>query len=186
MYILPEKTRSTRHMLSMLDLHRVPDPTSHVIHVGNLSLVPTRMKHAPTPRRSLGDRRQTGLAIVLGHLIPPPSRQPWSRGRGFDQVVTQLYQLTGSISPACDRYVQYLLTGTNPSVLNRHRQGLPHRNLRIATTLSPPLPSKCSIGPTKWPHPVSILSNNSLPNELEREQTLNLMSGSLHLTSIGT
>jgi hypothetical protein len=44
--------------------------------------------------------------------------------RGFDQVVTQLHQLTGPITLACDRYVQYLLAGANPSVLNRHRRGL--------------------------------------------------------------
>jgi hypothetical protein len=44
--------------------------------------------------------------------------------RGFGQVVTQLHQLIGPITPACDWYVQYLLTGTNPLVLNRHRQGL--------------------------------------------------------------
>jgi hypothetical protein len=31
--------------------------------------------------------------------------------RGFSQVVTQLYQLTGHITPACDRYIQYLLVG---------------------------------------------------------------------------
>jgi hypothetical protein len=36
-------------------------------------------------------------------------------------------RLTGPISLACDRYIQYLLTGTNPLVLNRHRRGLPHR-----------------------------------------------------------
>jgi hypothetical protein len=40
----------------------------------NLSLVPTRTKQTPTFGRSLSDRRQTGLAIVLGHLIPSPSR----------------------------------------------------------------------------------------------------------------
>jgi hypothetical protein len=33
-------------------------------------------------------------------------------------------RLTGPISPVCDRYVQYLLTGVNPSVLNQHRRGL--------------------------------------------------------------
>jgi hypothetical protein len=38
--------------------------------------------------------------------------------RGFGQVVTQLHQLTGPITLACDRYIQYLLTGANPSVLN--------------------------------------------------------------------
>jgi hypothetical protein len=74
MYTLHGKTRSTHHTLSTLDLRRVPDHTSHVIHVGNLSLVPTRMKLAPTPERSLGVRRQTTSAVILGHLSPPPSR----------------------------------------------------------------------------------------------------------------
>jgi hypothetical protein len=73
MYTLQGKTRSTRHTLSTLDLHRVPNHTSHVVYVGNLSLVLTRTKHAPTPGRSLSDRRQTDPAIILGHLIPPPS-----------------------------------------------------------------------------------------------------------------
>jgi hypothetical protein len=53
----------------------------------------------------------------------------------------------------------YLLTGTNLSVLNRHRQELPYRNLGIATTLSPPFPSECSTGPPNWPRPVSISSD---------------------------
>jgi hypothetical protein len=44
--------------------------------------------------------------------------------RGFDQVVTQLHQLTGPITSACDRYVQYLLAGANLSVLNQHKRGL--------------------------------------------------------------
>jgi hypothetical protein len=38
----------------------------------NLSLAPTKSKQAPTPRRSFGNQRQTGLAVVLGGLIPPP------------------------------------------------------------------------------------------------------------------
>jgi hypothetical protein len=36
----------------------------------------------------------------------------------------QATRLTGLISSACDRYVQYLLAGGNPLVLNRHRWGL--------------------------------------------------------------
>jgi hypothetical protein len=77
------KTRSTRHTLSTLNSRMVPDHTSHVVHVANLSLVPTRTKQTPTTGRSLSDRRQTGSAIILGHLILPPSRQPWSRGERF-------------------------------------------------------------------------------------------------------
>jgi hypothetical protein len=57
--------------------------------------------------------------------------------RSFYPMVTQLLQLTGPISPACDQYVQYLLAGVNPSVFNRHRwgynlggAGFPHITLR--------------------------------------------------------
>jgi hypothetical protein len=49
----------------------------------NLSLTPTKSKQAPTPERSLDNQRQTGPAIVLGGLILPPMRQPWSRGERF-------------------------------------------------------------------------------------------------------
>jgi hypothetical protein len=74
MYTLQGKTRSTHHMLFTLDLRRVPNHISHMDHVGNLSLVPMRLKHAPTPGRSLGDQRLTRSAVALGHLILPPSR----------------------------------------------------------------------------------------------------------------
>jgi hypothetical protein len=60
----------------------------------NLSLAPTKLKQAPTPGGSLGNQRQTGLAIVLGGLIPPPMRQPWSRGERFrpnDYTATSTY-----------------------------------------------------------------------------------------------
>jgi hypothetical protein len=77
-------------------------------------------------------------------------------------LTNKLHRFTRLITPACNRYVQYLLTGTNPSVLNQHKRGLPHRNLRIATTLFPPFPFECSTGPPKWPRPVSILSNIKL------------------------
>jgi hypothetical protein len=57
----------------MLDLCRVLNHTSHMVHVSNLSLVPMRTKLAPTPGRSLSDQRQTGPVVALGHLILPPS-----------------------------------------------------------------------------------------------------------------
>jgi hypothetical protein len=57
------------------------DYKSHMVRVGNLLLVPTSLKHGPTPGRSLGEQRQTGSTIALVHLIPPPSQQLWSRGK---------------------------------------------------------------------------------------------------------
>jgi hypothetical protein len=118
------ETRSTHHTFFTLDPRMVPNHTSHVVHVGNLLLVPTRTKYAPTPRRSLGIQRQIVLAIALGHLILPPSQQPWSRGERFrpsGYTVTSAYW---DHIPSCDRYVQCLLVGANSLVLNRHRRQL--------------------------------------------------------------
>jgi hypothetical protein len=111
------------------------------------------------PREVLvtGDRLAQLSSWVTSFPLPHDSLGVGERG--FGQVVTQLHQLTGPISPACDQYVRYLLMGTNPLVLNRHRHGLPHRNLRIAIALSPPFPSECSTGPPNWPRSVSILSD---------------------------
>jgi hypothetical protein len=50
---------------------------------GNLSLTPTKSKQTPTPERSLDNQRQTDPAVVLGVFIPPPMRQPRSRGEKF-------------------------------------------------------------------------------------------------------
>jgi hypothetical protein len=54
-------------MLSTLDSLMVPDHTSPVVYVGNLLLVPTRMKHAPTLERSLDDQkfRPSGYIATL-------------------------------------------------------------------------------------------------------------------------
>jgi hypothetical protein len=75
--------------------------------------------------------------------------QPMKQWRKSNICLQPATRLTGPISSACDRYVQYLLTGTKPSVLNRYKQGLPHRNLGIATALSPPFPFECSTSPPK-------------------------------------
>jgi hypothetical protein len=50
--------------------------------------------------------------------FPLPYDSLGVKERDFDHVVTKLHQLTRPITPACDRYIQYLLVGANPSVLN--------------------------------------------------------------------
>jgi hypothetical protein len=83
------------------------------------------------------------LSVRLSGLCDPPQffsqHSHWSSALTPSTCWRQTTRLTRLISPAWDRYVQYLLTGTNHSVLNRHRRGLPHRNLGIATTF-PTLP----------------------------------------------
>jgi hypothetical protein len=151
MYTLQEKTWSTRHTLFTLDQHRLPDHTSHVVHIGNLSLVLMRSKQAPTLGRSLGDRRQTGPPIVLGHHISPLPRQPWSRGERFQPngyIATLSYWVH---IPACDLYIQYLLVGANPSILNRYRRGLQPWRCRLSTYHSPIFPTNGLHFPPKGP-----------------------------------
>jgi hypothetical protein len=48
----------------------------------------------------------------------------WSRGRKPSSWRWPTTRFTGSISPVCDQYVQYLLAGANRTVLNRPRWGL--------------------------------------------------------------
>jgi hypothetical protein len=72
-----------------------------------------------------------------------------------------------------------------PRPLTNTARGYHIENLRIATTLSPPFPFEGSTDPLMAPLGVR-LSIQHLPNELEREHTLNLVSGSLHSTSTVT
>jgi hypothetical protein len=109
----------------------------------------------------------------------------WSRGRKPSSCRWPTTRFIRPISPACDRYVQYLLTRANPSVLNRHRQRLQHWRCRLATYHSPTFPTSCLPFPLKAPLGLR-LSKQHLPTELEREQALILTSGSLHSTSTVT
>jgi hypothetical protein len=65
------------------------------------------------------DRLAWSSSQLTPFFLPHDSLGVGERGSG--QVVTQLHQLIGSIILACDWYIQYLFTGANPSVLNRHR-----------------------------------------------------------------
>jgi hypothetical protein len=53
-------------------------------------------------------------------------------------------RFTEPISPACDRYVQYLLMGANRTFLNRHRRGLQPWRCRLAIYPLPDLPNQLS------------------------------------------
>jgi hypothetical protein len=96
-------------------------------------------------------------------------------------LMNMLHQFTRFISPACDQYVQYLLVGPTHRLINMGRGyhlgdlGLPHHT---------PRPSQLMIlcFPLRAP-PGLRLTIQPLSPELKREQTLNLMSGTLHSTS---
>jgi hypothetical protein len=73
------------------------------------------------------------LARLSGPRDPPQflsQHSHWSSALKPNICQQQVTRFTGPISQACDQYVQYFLMGTNPSVLNRHRWGLPHTKPR--------------------------------------------------------
>jgi hypothetical protein len=80
-------------------------------------------------------------------LLSQPLKQ-WGKGTHLLMAATRL---TGLISPACNRYIQYLLTGANPSVLNRHRRGLQPWRCWLATYHSPTFPTNCLHLPLRAP-----------------------------------
>jgi hypothetical protein len=65
----------------------------------------------------------------------------WSSALKPSTCWQQATRLTGPVSPACDWYVQYLLTRANPSVLNQHRRGLQPWRSRLTTSHSPTFPT---------------------------------------------
>jgi hypothetical protein len=89
----------------MLDSRRVPDHTSPVVRVDNLSLVPTRTKYAPTPGDVLVTEDRLARLSFWVTSFPLLHDNLGVGERGFSQVVSQLHQFTGPISLACDQYV---------------------------------------------------------------------------------
>jgi hypothetical protein len=137
MYTQQEKTWSTHHMLYTLDSRMVPNHTSPVVCIGNLSLVPTRSKQALHPEEVLINENRLARPSPWVTLFFLPHDNLGVGERGFGQVVTQLHQLTGLISPVCDQHVQHLLMGVNPLVLNRHCRGLQPWMCWLSTHHSP-------------------------------------------------
>jgi hypothetical protein len=71
---------------------------------------------------------------------PLSQKNHWSSGENPSFCWQLASRLIAPISPTCDRYVQYLFAGTNPSVLNRHRWGLQPWRCQLATHHSPTFP----------------------------------------------
>jgi hypothetical protein len=96
----------------------------------------SREKGLPTQSTA----RQLTDPWVCTQLLSRASQ--WSRGRKPSSWRWSTTRFTGPISPACDRYVQYLLTGTNRMVLNRHRRGLQPWRCWLITYPLPILPNQ--------------------------------------------
>jgi hypothetical protein len=120
-----ENPNNTPHMLPTL-VHACPTHTfcGQSPYVTTFHWLPRSRNRPLHPEEvlTIKNRLAQSSSWVTSSFLPCDS--PGAGERGFGPMVTQLLQLTGPISPTCDRYVQYLLVGVNPSVLNRHWRGL--------------------------------------------------------------
>jgi hypothetical protein len=157
MYTLQGKTRPTRHV-------RFPRQSTYATRMlpagGPRTWQPFMLTQQSwidslLPRKSAPDSTSQLSWVVRGTCLSfSPNTSIEAVCLSQTSVDEETTRLTGPISLACDQYIQYLLPGSNHSVLNQYRRGLPHRNLEIAGTLSLPFPTECFIDPPKWPCPV--------------------------------
>jgi hypothetical protein len=75
----------------------------------------------------------------------------WSRRLNPSFYRYQAIRLTGPISLACDRYVQYMLVGAKSSVINRHKWRLQSWRCQLSTCHSPTFTTSCLPFPPKSP-----------------------------------
>jgi hypothetical protein len=127
MYTLQGKTRPTRHVRFSrqstyvrrtlpADGPRTWQPSTSHRQSWTESLLPR--KRAPDTIPSTSADRSAGPYPVS---LPSQPMKQWRKPNTHQHQATRF---TRHISPACDRYVQYLLMGANRTVLNRHRQML--------------------------------------------------------------
>jgi hypothetical protein len=101
--------------------------TFHIVVNGFEQIHCTREAGLPTQSTACWPSDPWVCTQLLSH------NSQWSSGKKSSFCWQPTTGLTGSISPVCDRYVQYLLAGANWTVLNRHRWGLQPWRCQLAT-----------------------------------------------------
>jgi hypothetical protein len=154
MYTLQGKTRPTHHTLPTLS------PRMFQYHMylmwstySNPSRDADRFGQIPLlPRKGASDTiHSTPADRSVGPYLVSLLSQPMKQGHKPSSCQWPPTRLTGPISPTCDRYIQYLLAGANPSVLNRHRRWLQPWRCQLTTYYSPTFPTSCLHFPPKSP-----------------------------------
>jgi hypothetical protein len=144
MYTLQEKTRPTHHTLSTLSPRMVHNHMYLMWSIySNLLYSRQQIWTDPLdPRRRAPDTIHSTTTVRSSGLYPASlSQQPKSSGEKSSSCWQPTTRLIGPISPACDRYVQYLLAEANRTVLNRHMRGLQPWRCQLTTYPLPDLPN---------------------------------------------
>jgi hypothetical protein len=147
MYTLQGKTRPTHHVrfphqstyarrMLLPDSSRTWKPfTSHQQSWAGPLLL---RKRAPDTIYIAPTDRSTG-----SYLVSLPNQKNEVVGAKPNIYRQPTTRLTRPISPPCDQYIQYLIVGANPLVLNRHMRGLQPWRCRHSTYHSPTFPTSC-------------------------------------------
>jgi hypothetical protein len=158
MYTLQGKTQPTCHTLSTLSPHMIHDHTYLTWSTyNNLSYSHQHIWTDPLhPRRRAPDTIHSTTAIrSVGPYPSSLPQQPKSSEGKSSSCWQTTTRLTRPITPACNKYIQYLLAGANRTVLNRHRRGLQPWRCRLATYPLSDLPDQLSLlspsGPCRSP-----------------------------------
>jgi hypothetical protein len=119
---------------------------SHGPYIATFHTVINRFKqiHCTREERAPNTIHSTTAIWSVGPYLASLPQQPKSSGEKSSSCWQPTTRLTGPISPACDRYVQYLLTGVNRTVLNWHRRGLQPWRCWLATCPLPGLLNQLS------------------------------------------
>jgi hypothetical protein len=178
------------HMTCMLPplIHVYPAYTSYeqstyvtIFHESSTKL--SRVT-APEKKGSRHNPQYIGWPIhgsVPSFLLKPTLKQ-WGQSQASIDG-----RLLGLLSPYHQHVIgtfnTYLRGGGNPLVLNRHRWRLQPWRCRLSIYHSPTFPTSCLSFPPKGVVRSHVIHLYNYQLNLKREQTLNLMSGSLHSTS---
>jgi hypothetical protein len=114
-------------------------------HISIFRTVVNRFERVNCPREEGLPTQSTARRLtdprVCTQLLSHNSQ--WSSGEKSSFCWHPTTRLIGLISLACNQYVQYLLAGANPSVLNRHRRRLQPWRCWLATYHSPTFWTSC-------------------------------------------
>jgi hypothetical protein len=126
---------------------------SHGPHIATFRTVINRFErvHCPweegLPTQSTAHR----LTDLWVHTQLLYHNNQWSSGEKLSFCWHPTTRLTRPISPTCNQYIQYLLTGADLLVLNRHRRGLQPWRCRLTTYHSPTFPTSYLHFPLRAP-----------------------------------
>jgi hypothetical protein len=147
MYTLQGKIQLTRYTFSTLIPRMIHDHMYLTWSTySNLSYRRQQIWTDPLhPRRRAFDIIHSMTTIRSTGPYPASlPQQPKSSGEKSSSCWQPTTRLTGPISQACDRYVQYLIAEANRTVLNWHRRGIQPWRCWLTTYPLPDLPNHLS------------------------------------------